>query len=119
MDFLTFAQYASRFLDAAGVCVIVGGVIFSTFAVLIKAFSKRDAHDLYLYYRQNMARSILIGLEFLVAGDIVRSVAGDFNPTSLLTLAVIVIIRTFLSIEFDMEIEGRWPWRRSQKAQSK
>ncbi|MGD8373907.1 MAG: DUF1622 domain-containing protein [Candidatus Woesebacteria bacterium] len=117
MDFSTFAQYASKFLDAAGVCIILGGVIIASLAVLVKAFEQRSIHNLYLFYRQNMARSILIGLEFLVAGDIIRSVAGDFNPASLLTLAVIVAIRTFLSIEFDMEIEGRWPWKRSKKAQ--
>lgn len=114
IDFATFAQYSGKILDAAGVCVILGGVLFSTLAVMIRAFGQKGAHKLYQLYRQDMARSILIGLEFLVAGDIIRSVAGDLNLTSVLTLAIIVIIRTFLSIEFDMEIEGHWPWQRAK-----
>jgi uncharacterized membrane protein len=65
----------------------------------------------YRSYRRSLARAILLGLEFLVAGDIVRTVAIDPTFRSVGILAIIVAIRTFLSIELQLEIEGRWPWQ--------
>lgn len=114
-DFPTFAQTAGQLLDAAGVVVILGGAIFSTAAVFVTLFNHRGVHHIYRSYRQNLARSILIGLEFLVAGDIIRSVAGNLSIDSVVILAVIVVIRSLLGIEFEMEIEGRWPWQRNKK----
>jgi len=115
VDFSSFAQEAGKLLDAIGVVVILGGVILATLAVAITAFRRRDLHHLYKSYRQNLGRSILIGLEFLVAGDIIRSVAGNLSLDSVLILAIIVVIRSLLGIEFEMEIEGRWPWQRAKK----
>src|SRR6266545_599095 len=67
----------------------------------------------YQRYRQDLGRAILLGLEVLVAADIVRTVA--FTPTmdSLIVLAMIVAIRTFLSWSLALELEGRWPWQRA------
>lgn len=113
-DFASFAQTAGKLLDGVGVIVILAGVLFSTFAVIIAAVKRKSAHDLYRMYRHNLARSILIGLEFLVAGDIIRSVAGNLSMDSVIILAVIVVIRSLLGVEFEMEIEGRWPWQRSK-----
>jgi len=115
-DFSQFAQAAGQFLDSIGVVVILGGAIAATIAALVNIFIHRNVHHLYRSYRQNLARSILIGLEFLVAGDIIRSVAGNLSIDSVVILAVIVIIRSLLGIEFEMEIEGHWPWKRSQEA---
>lgn len=114
-DFTMFAQTAGKLLDAAGVCVILAGAFFSTVAIIIIAFKQKSVHDLYLTYRHNLARSILIGLEFLVAGDIIRSVAGNLSIDSVVILAIIVVIRSLLGVEFEMEIEGRWPWQRVTK----
>jgi len=114
-DFTSFAQTAGKLLDAAGVIVILAGALFSTLAIIVAAFKRKSIHDLYLMYRHNLARSILIGLEFLVAGDIIRSVAGNLSIDSVVILAVIVVIRSLLGIEFEMEIEGRWPWQRARK----
>jgi hypothetical protein len=66
----------------------------------------------YVRYRRALGRAILLGLEFLVAGDIIRTVAISPTFTSLGILAIIVAIRTFLSTELELEIEGRWPWQR-------
>ena len=115
VDFSSFAQEAGRFLDAVGVVVILGGVILSTLAVAVTSLRRKGVHHLYRTYRQNLGRSILIGLEFLVAGDIIRSVAGNLSLDSVLILAIIVVIRSLLGIEFEMEIEGRWPWQRAAK----
>lgn len=114
-NFAEFAQTAGQLLDAAGVVIILGGAIFSTGAMLVGLFSQKGVHHLYRTYRHNLARSILIGLEFLVAGDIIRSVAGNLSLDSVLILAIIVVIRSLIGVEFEMEIEGRWPWQRSRQ----
>jgi len=114
IDFTSFVQHAGKLLDAAGVVVILIGVVMSTAAVIAAAFQQKSVHDLYRMYRHNLARSILIGLEFLVAGDIIRSVAGNLSVDSVVILAVIVAIRSLLGVEFEMEIEGRWPWQRAK-----
>jgi uncharacterized membrane protein len=114
-DFQTFTQYAGELLDAFGVVVILIGIVLSTVFIAITAIRQRNLHRIYKTYRQNLARSILIGLEFLIAGDILRSVAGDLSLDSIVILALIVLVRSFLGIEFEMEIEGRWPWQRSKK----
>jgi uncharacterized membrane protein len=115
-DFQTFAQAAGQFLDGLGIIAILFGVIFSTAAIGVTALRHKSLHHTYKTYRQNLARSILIGLEFLVAGDIIRSVAGDLNFDSVVILAIIVLVRSFLGVEFEMEIEGRWPWQRGKKS---
>ena len=63
-------------------------------------------------YRQLLGRSILLGLELLVAADIIRTVAVTPTFTSVGVLAVIVVIRTFLSFSLELEITGRWPWQK-------
>jgi len=113
-DFQSFAQFAGGLLDSLGVIVILAGVLVSTVAIVITAIRHKSLHHTYKTYRQNLARSILIGLEFLVAGDIIRSVAGNLNFDSVIILAIIVLVRSFLGVEFEMEIEGRWPWQRSK-----
>lgn len=115
INFQSFAQTAGEWLDFAGVIVILLGVILSTVFIIVTAIKHRNLHQTYKTYRQNLARSILIGLEFLVAGDIIRSVAGDLSFDSVIILAIIVLVRSFLGIEFEMEIDGRWPWQRSKK----
>jgi len=115
-DFQTFAQIAGQFLDSAGVVAILLGAILATASIAVTALRQKNLHNTYKIYRQNLARSILIGLEFLVAGDIIRSVAGDLNFDSVIILAIIVLVRSFLGIEFEMEIEGRWPWQGRRKS---
>lgn len=107
-------QTAGEALDLVGVVVIFGGIVASTISILVTMVRHKNLHHIYKTYRQNLARSILIGLEFLVAGDIIRSVAGNLNFDSVIILAIIVIIRSFLGMEFEMEIEGHWPWQRSR-----
>lgn len=117
-DFPAFAQAAGSFLDFVGVIVILVGVVFATLVAFINIVAAKGVHHLYRSYRQNLARSILIGLEFLVAGDIIRSVAGNLSLDSVAILAIIVVIRSLLGVEFEMEIEGRWPWHRTAKAKA-
>ena len=71
----------------------------------------RGKSDVYRRFRQQLSRAILLGLELLVAGDIVRTVAASPSLTSVAILAAIVLIRTFLSFSLEVETTGRWPWQ--------
>src|SRR5438876_73624 len=97
--------------EIAGVALIVGGLLLASVRYLVAP--KRIAPPRYQRYRQDLGRAILLGLEVLVAADIVRTVA--FTPTmdSVTILAMIVAIRTFLSWSLALELEGRWPWQRA------
>jgi uncharacterized membrane protein len=67
---------------------------------------------IYCHFRQQLGRTILLGLELLVVGDIVRTVATQPTLTSVAILAIIVLIRTFLSFSLEVELTGSWPWQR-------
>lgn len=96
-------------IDAAGVIVIVAGSLLATARFFFRRQGKPD--EVYRLYRQNLGRAILLGLEFLVAGDIIRTVAVDTTLINVLILGLIVLIRTFLSMALQMEVQGRWPWQ--------
>lgn len=113
-DFNIIAQNIGQFIDMVGVAIILIGIIASTIAAVFK-LAQNSAHKLYKSYRNNLARSILLGLEFLIAGDIIRSVTGDITLEGVIILGIIVIIRTIISMEFELEINGRWPWQQGKK----
>ena len=93
-------------IDAAGVAVIVTGA--ATAFVFSAVRLSRHESDVYRRFRQRLGQTILLGLELLVAGDIVRTVAASPNLTSVAVLAAIVLIRTFLSFSLEVETTGRW-----------
>jgi uncharacterized membrane protein len=99
-------------VDAAGVLVIVIGAVLATRRGLTCA--RASAEDSYKRYRQDLGRAILLGLEFLVAGDIIRTVVVSPTLENVLILGLIVLIRTFLSVALQLELEGRWPWQRPE-----
>lgn len=101
-------------VDSVGVLVVVVGVIRAIVAHLRRR--DRNSMEAYRSFRQSLGRAILLGLELLVAGDIIRTVVVAPTLENVLTLAVIVLIRTFLSIALQLEIEGRWPWQRGVDA---
>jgi uncharacterized membrane protein len=69
----------------------------------------------YSQLKRHLGRTLLLGLEILVAADIVRTVALEATLESVLVLALLVLVRTFLSWALEVEIEGRWPWQPKQK----
>ncbi len=117
--FQSFAQVAGDILDTFGVLVIVIGVFLSTALIVVTAFRHRRLHHTFKVYRQNLSRSILIGLEFLVAGDIIRTVAGDLTLEGVAILAIIVAIRLVLGMSLEAEIDGRWPWEKAPVSSKK
>ena len=95
-------------IDAIGVAVIAGGAILAVFMTLRKNNREEGAYD---FFRRRLGRAILLGLEFLVAADIIRTVAVTPTWQSVVVLAGIVLIRTFLSFSLQLEMTGAWPWQ--------
>jgi uncharacterized membrane protein len=110
MVFNDVIEKIGMIIDAAGVVVIVTGAAIA-FAVTAVRLSRRES-AVYLRFRQQLGQAILLGLELLVAGDIVRTVAASPRLTSVAILAAIVLIRTFLSFSLQVETTGRWPWQK-------
>jgi uncharacterized membrane protein len=109
VDYNHVMEYIGDVIDAAGVAVIVVGMLISTGAAAVEL--SRHETGIYRHFRQQLGRTILLGLELLVVGDIVRTVAAQPTLTSVAILAVIVLIRTFLSFSLKVELTGRWPWQ--------
>jgi uncharacterized membrane protein len=101
-------------IDAIGVAVIAGGAILAVFLTLAK--NRRDEGGAYDFFRRRLGRAILLGLEFLVAADIIRTVAVTPTGESVLVLGGIVLIRTFLSFSLQLEMTGAWPWQQRSTA---
>ncbi|MCD0484840.1 DUF1622 domain-containing protein [Streptacidiphilus sp. ASG 303] len=110
MEFQHSVELVGRAVDSAGVAVIVVGTFLATVLAAIRIGRRQPG--VYRGYRRRVGRSILLGLELLVAGDIIRTVAVAPTFASVGVLAVIVGIRTFLSFSLELEITGRWPWQK-------
>jgi uncharacterized membrane protein len=111
----TFEADASNWIHLVGVCIeifgvfiIVAGIVWSTYRCV--HWGQDTGH--YDQYKIRIGRSLLLGLEVLVAADIVKTIAIELTFTSLGLLAGLVLVRTFLSWTLVLEIEGRWPWAR-------
>lgn len=102
----------SSLIEASGVIVIVTAAAVSSIAFVLGGLSSGDWQAALRRYRANLGRGILLGLELLVAADIIGTVAVTPSLENLANLGLIVLIRTFLSFSLEIEIEGRWPWRR-------
>lgn len=118
MDFQELADRFGEVIELVGVGVIALGI-----AVALATYARswlpawRDEHR-FTRVRQSIGRTILLGLEILVAGDIIRTVAIDPDFTAVGVLAAIVLIRTFLSFTLELEITGAWPWKQRSSVQA-
>lgn len=99
--------------EALGVSVIVLGTMVSTARLFLRGLS--SVQPPYRELRQEVGAAIVLGLEFLVAGDIIRTVAVDPSLQSVAALGLIVLIRTFLSMTLQLDIDGFWPWQRGSR----
>src|SRR5437867_11710194 len=97
-------------VDGVGVFIIAGGMVVATARLAVRR--SHDTGNYYSLYRQDVGRAILLGLEFLIAGDIIRTVVVAPTLQNVVVLGMIVLIRTFLSLSLQLEIEGKLPWRR-------
>lgn len=103
-------------IDVAGVLVIAVGALVASRHVFLRRHAEPRA--LYQLYRQDLGRAVLLGLEFLIAGDIIRTVVISPSLANVIVLGLIVLIRTFLSTSLQLEIEGRWPWQAAPTVQT-
>lgn len=102
-------------IEGAGIAVIVLGAVAAGLMALASLFRGAGGGEAYHLLRTSLARSILLGLELLVAADIIGTVAVEPNLENLTVLGLIVLIRTFLSISLEVEIDGRWPWQKGNR----
>lgn len=104
-----------RAIEWSGIAAIIVGLVFGTvrFSQAIVAGEADEA--CFRRYRADAGRGILLGLEFLVAADIIATVAIEPSLQSLAVLAGIIAIRTFLSLSLEVEVSGRWPWQQPRE----
>lgn len=107
----------TRSIEYGGIAIIVIGAVFAVVRFIMSLIRGGDGDDPFRLLRSRLGRSILLGLEFLVAADIIATVAVEPTLRSVAVLAGIVLIRTFLSFSLEVEIEGKWPWQRAQSEQ--
>ena len=113
--FYDIARFISRVIQGGGVVIIGVGCVVST-GRFVWRVSQVEGGEAYQEFRRDLGRSIIIGLEFLIAGDMINTVIISPTLSSAAVLAIIVAIRTFLSMTLEMAIEGEWPWRLSSQA---
>ena len=97
-------------VDGVGVFIVAAGALVATAHLVVRR--AHNAGNYYSSYRQDIGRAILLGLEFLIAGDIIRTVVVAPTMQNVVVLGLIVLIRAFLSLSLQLEIEGKLPWRR-------
>lgn len=105
-----YIKYTAKLVEIAGIITIVVGTVLALF----RYFARRQNSSTrsYRILRQELGKGILLGLEILVAADIIATVVTEPTMDKVLTLGLIVLIRTFLSFSLELEIEGRFPWQR-------
>jgi uncharacterized membrane protein len=106
----------SEVIDFVGVAIIALGALIGVILCAQDLLRQERAVHAYSRLRTFLGRSLLLGLEFLVAGDIIKTVAIEPTFDSVIVLAIIVLVRTVLSLSIDVEIDGRWPWQAAQQA---
>lgn len=117
VDISPIAEAVAQVIEIFGIGVIVLGAVLATSAFLYGLYRKEDIGETYHQYRSRLGRGILLGLESLVAADIIGTVAVEPTFQNLGVLGLIVLIRTFLSFSLEVEINGHWPWQASKRSE--
>jgi uncharacterized membrane protein len=112
---LPWIEAAALATEVLAIVIIVLGIVGSTIRYVYLRFGSKSNEEVrYENYRHSLGRSLLLGLEILVAADVVRTVALEATVESVVVLGLLVLIRTFLSWSLTVEIEGYWPWQRKR-----
>ncbi|MDQ3263498.1 MAG: DUF1622 domain-containing protein [Myxococcota bacterium] len=117
MNFTGAVALVARLMEGAGVLTMLLGSGVAVWLALSR-LRREASRRAFVSLRQSLGRAILLGLEFLVAADIIRTVSEEPTLKGVTVLAIIVAIRTFLSFTLEMEVEGRWPWQAGRPAVS-
>ncbi|GEM_PF-421529 len=105
------ADWSSAVLEVISIGIITSIAIYALFYALFLVVKKEEPANIFRRTRHTLGRGILLGLEFLIAADIIRTVAAELTFEALGSLAIIILIRTFLSFSLDVELTGAWPWQ--------
>ena len=108
---LEWIEYAALAIEVLAVVIIVGAIFYALGHYLFQAAIRPEHEEQYRQLKIRLGKALLLGLEILVAADIVRTVALEATLQSVAVLGLLVLIRTFLSWALVVEIEGRWPWQ--------
>ncbi len=112
MTYEEFVEHVVKVVEALGAAIMVLGGLWVLIAYLLAVMRPEARADAYTHLRQSLGRVILLGLEVLIIGDIVRTIIVDPTVESVAVLGLIVIIRIILSFSLEVEMDGTWPWSR-------
>ncbi len=105
-------EWAALVIELLAVAVIIAGVVMVGFTRgTVRYLFHLKEHGAYESYKQQLGRPLLLGLELLVAADVIRTVALEPTLTNVAVLGLLVLVRTLLSWSLAVEMEGRWPWQ--------
>ncbi len=105
------AAWCAIVIETLGIGIITWIALYGLFRAVIRMLKKEDKSEIFQELRHSLGGGILLGLEFLIAADIIHTVAVEATFESVGVLAMIVLIRTFLSFTLEVELTGRWPWQ--------
>lgn len=111
LESTNYIHLISRAIELCGIGIIVVGLLYAL-VIFARGFRQNKAYAL---LRQQVGKAILLGLEVLVAADIIQTVTTDPTIENVAVLGLVVLIRTFLSFSLEVELEGKWPWQEREK----
>lgn len=111
-DFIApLAAWSAATVEAIGIATITIFALYALYDAAIRVLNKEEKESIFQELRQLLGRGILLGLEFLIAADIIYTVAVELTFQTVGVLAIVVLIRTFLSLTLEVEMSGKWPWQ--------
>ena len=111
-------EIVALLIELLAVAIIVAAIAHATALAASEVLKRKIFEDAYAQYKGQLGRSLLLGLEILIAADVIRTVALEPTLTSVAVLGVLIVIRTFLSWSLILEMEGRWPWQTLRGSES-
>lgn len=109
------AEWSAAVIEAVGIAIMVAATFLALGIAALRVLRGVAPETIYSKLRQLLGRGILLGLELLVAADIIHTVAVELTFATVGVLAIVVLIRTFLSFTLELELTGRWPWQQGDR----
>lgn len=114
-DFIApLAAWCAALIETIGIATITLFALYALLNAAVRMFKTESGEAVFQELRQTLGRGILLGLEFLIASDIIYTVAVELTFQTIGVLAIVVLIRTFLSLTLEVEMSGKWPWNNKQ-----
>jgi uncharacterized membrane protein len=114
MTFEQVMEWAAKAFEIVGVAILVVGGAWAFIETIVARLRGGERGSAFVTVRRTLGRAILLGLEFLVVADIIRTIVVEPTLSSALSLGIIVVVRVLLSFAIDIEVDGRVPWRAAE-----